>query len=284
MISLDYGQDDGSEVDGIRMYKAQRPGRRNPGPALRAPADDEDVARDEARERGHLLPAHLVGHHRAHGRVLPLPRQAVDLRRARPTWTFQPGQEEIILTRDKYIFRWGLRRVDEIVAQHPAQQINIRRNYGREGTLIPSTYVPPAGAATTARATPCGSRDGESKRPELLVEIARRMPGIRVVMVGGPESGARERRYIGRARSGEKRAEPGARGLRPVPEIDRWFDGARVLINTSKFEGFPNTFLQRGHAGSRRYRCWIPGRSRTACRSPRLRRASRTARRLRGAS
>ena len=34
------------------------------------------------------------------------------------------------------------------------------------------------------------------------------------------------------------------KGFLPLEEVERWYDQGRVLVNTSFYEGMPNTFLQ----------------------------------------
>jgi glycosyltransferase involved in cell wall biosynthesis len=245
MISLDYGQAEPSEVDGIRMFKAHRPDEGMPVVRFVHPRMTKmwramkRVDADIYYQRTSSVTTALMAVFCRHYRKRSIYAGASDM-------DFIPGHEEIELARDKWIFQFGLKRVDEVVVQHTGQQRNFRRNYGREATLIPSCYVPPAGARPDRSGYALWvARMGESKRPELLVEIARRMPGQRVVMVGGPEGG-RAGEALHRAVREAAATVPNLDllGFVPYAEIDRWFDGARIVINTSKFEGFPNTFLQ----------------------------------------
>jgi glycosyltransferase involved in cell wall biosynthesis len=250
LISLDYGQEEPSEVDGIRMYKAHRPDEGIPVVRFVHPRMTKmwramkRVNADIYYQRtSSVVTALLALFCRRHGKR-SIYAGASDM-------DFVPGQEEIALLRDKLIFRFGLRRVDHVVVQHAGQQRTCRSNYGREATLIPSCYAPPA----SARADRQGhvlwvARMGKSKRPELAVEIARRLAGHRVVMVGGPEGG-RSGDAVYRAVREAASGVPNLRlaGFVPYAQVDRYFDGARVLLNTSKFEGFPNTFLQAWSRG-----------------------------------
>jgi glycosyltransferase involved in cell wall biosynthesis len=157
---------------------------------------------------------------------------------------FVPGKEEIGLARDRAIYRYGLRRVDRIVVQNPVQQRECKRIYGRDTTLIRSCHVPPPGAKHDRRGYVLWvARMGPSKRVEVAVEIARRLPQYRFVVVGGPgEGGAAQFEALQRQAGMLGNVE--LMGFVPFAEIDAYFDRARVLLNTSTFEGFPNTFLQ----------------------------------------
>jgi glycosyltransferase involved in cell wall biosynthesis len=245
MVCLDFGQPEPSVVDGITVYKAHRPDEGIPvlrfvhprmtavWRALRRVNADVYYNRTSS-----VVTALMAVFCRCYGKR-SIYAGASDM-------DFIPGDEEIQLTRDKWIFQFGLKRIDEVVVQNACQRRNFRRNYGREATLIPSTYVPPP----DARADRAGhvlwvARMGPSKRPELAVQIAKRLAGHRVVMVGGPDSG-REGEALYRRVAEAARDVPNLTlaGFVPYAHIDRYFDGARLLLNTSEFEGFPNTFLQ----------------------------------------
>jgi glycosyltransferase involved in cell wall biosynthesis len=77
------------------------------------------------------------------------------------------------------------------------------------------------------------------KRPELLIEMARRMPQHRFMLVGGSDPGERGQAYAQAVRAAAA-ALPNVRvqGFTPFEQADRLFDGARVVVNTSEYEGF----------------------------------------------
>jgi glycosyltransferase involved in cell wall biosynthesis len=63
------------------------------------------------------------------------------------------------------------------------------------------------------------------------------------VLIGGPRAGDRGFFDAIRARAA---ALPNLEmtGFLPLAQVEPWFDRARVLVNTSTYEGMPNTFLQ----------------------------------------
>jgi len=71
------------------------------------------------------------------------------------------------------------------------------------------------------------------------------MPHLRFVVVGGPD-GEPASEKLAREMREAAAIVPNIdyRGFLPFNAADRLFDGARVLLNTSLYEGFPNTFLQ----------------------------------------
>jgi glycosyltransferase involved in cell wall biosynthesis len=245
MICYDYGQPDKSEVEGVTVYTMHKPDEGIPIVRFLHPRltslwraltrVDADVyyQRTAAAYTG-FLAAFCARHAR---RSIYAGASDVD---------FVPGKQDIRYARDRMIFEWGLARVDRIIAQHALQQRTLKENYGRDSTVIPSCYVPPAGAradrngyilwAATVR---------PSKQPEVILEMARRLPQYPFVVLGGPDPGKREQQYYESIREA---ARPLANvrfvGFVPFAEVEPHFNGARIFVNTSRYEGFPNTFLQ----------------------------------------
>jgi glycosyltransferase involved in cell wall biosynthesis len=246
MITLDHGQPEGTCVEGVVCRKAHAPAAGVPvlrffHPRLsslwralgRVDADIYYVRSSS------MLAGVVAAFCRRHGRKW-IYAGASDT-------DFLPGRQRIRYARDRWLFEYGLRRADAIVVQNRSQQSSCLVHYGREATLIQSCYAAPAGAAADrSGAILWVSNIREVKQPELCLELARRMPHRRFVMIGGPEgSGAASLSHF-RAVESEARALPNVTflGFLPLARAEAHFDRARVFLNTSRHEGFPNTFLQ----------------------------------------
>jgi glycosyltransferase involved in cell wall biosynthesis len=86
------------------------------------------------------------------------------------------------------------------------------------------------------------------KRPQLLLELAARLPHRSFVMVGGPVLGE-EALFERMRREAAGFANVEFAGFLPLAQVERRFDTARVFVNTSEHEGMPNTFLQAWSRG-----------------------------------
>lgn len=251
MICLDHGQPDRAVVRGVTVHKAYSPDAGLPvvrfvfprmtrlWEALKRVGADVYYQRTSA-----VATAATAAFCRRYGRYA-IYAGASDV-------DFVPGEQDIEYARDRKLFEWGLKRVDRVLVQNEAQRESLWRHYGIEGALVPNCYAPPPGARAT--------RHGDyvlwvatvrpSKRPELMLELARRMPGRRFVMIGGADPGRKaEEYYRGIAEAAAAIPNVDFKGFLPFAEAERWFDGARVLVNTSLYEGFPNTFLQAWSRG-----------------------------------
>ena len=246
MICLDYGQPDATLVDGVTVHKAHRPGGGVPVLRFLHPRlttmwrvlrkADADIY--YCRAAG-MLAGVVAEFCRWHGRR--------SIYAGASNMDFVRGEGgQIRYARDRWLYRRGLARVDRIVAQSEVQRSTCRATYGRDAVVIPSCYDPPESRGGPRVPGECVLWVGTiraGKRPELFLELAARLPQRRFVMVGGPgrdEAALFER--IRRSAAGLANVE--FTGFVPLAQVESRFDAARVLVNTSHFEGLPNTFLQ----------------------------------------
>jgi glycosyltransferase involved in cell wall biosynthesis len=247
LVCLDFGQPPRAVVDGITVHKTFRPGEGIPvlrffHPRLTAVwralrAANADIYYQRSAD---VLTAIIAEYCRRHGKR-SVYAGASDM-------DFRPGRQQMRYARDRWLFTRALSRVDRVVVQNPRQLADCREHYGRDATLIPSCYQPPRDARP-------GQGDAvlwvgtvhDYKRPEMVLELARRLPRRRFIVVGGPAApGERLREgYFETIRDAAARL-PNVefKGFLPLPEVERCFDRGRVLVNTSVYEGMPNTFLQ----------------------------------------
>jgi glycosyltransferase involved in cell wall biosynthesis len=243
LVTLDYGQPDGVLIDGVTVHKAFTPDGGLPVlrflhprmssmlRALRAADADVYYYRSTAMWAGVM--AEFA---RRHGRC--------SIYAGASDRDFAPDTGgQVRYARDRWLFRHAMRTVDAIVVQNLQQQEACRATYGRNSVYIPSCYQLPAASRPFQddRVLWVGTIQPH-KRPELLLELARRLPQRRFVMIGGP--GAHPELYESIRRQAAALPNLEFKGFLPLAAVEPWFDRARVHVLTSRFEGMPNVCLQ----------------------------------------
>lgn len=145
--------------------------------------------------------------------------------------------------RDRWLYRHGLRRSHAILVQSEQQARALRDHFGLPSRVAGMLVEPGAPAArrdidllwvANVRAVKC---------PDRMLALARALPAARTHIAGGmlPGEEALYRRI--------EQAAAGVAGLRfhgrlAYRATKALFGRARLLVNTSDLEGFPNTYLQ----------------------------------------
>jgi glycosyltransferase involved in cell wall biosynthesis len=160
----------------------------------------------------------------------------------------EKSHARIRLWRDRRLFEYGLRRADLIAVQTQVQSQMLRDHHALDSRLVNMLVEEPRGSEVPVEKdidVLWLSNFRALKRPELVLELARQLPHVNFVLAGGAMPYASGRTYYDDVKAMAAQlpnvATPGA--IR-YSESGHWFDRARIFLNTSSIEGFPNTFLQ----------------------------------------
>ena len=91
-----------------------------------------------------------------------------------------------------------------------------------------------------------GKSDEKVKRPSLVIELARRMPEFQFVVILNT---VHVKTHLETLRLAGELSNVTLIEQVPFEEIEGYFADARIHLNTSAFEGFPNTYLQAAKYG-----------------------------------
>lgn len=160
------------------------------------------------------------------------------------------------LRHEKIFYRYGLRRADRVIAQTNIQQRLFRENFGIEAVVIPNCG-PDWGAEGSAEMRPKVppkrllwiGRWIKSKRLEMLLEIAERKSNIEFDIIGDIKTGCDPSYKHDLQRRARLLSNVHVHGRVRRTEIRRFYMNAGALICTSLFEGFPNTFVEAWSCG-----------------------------------
>ena len=155
-----------------------------------------------------------------------------------------PGKQLIRYWRDRKIYEYGLRNADLIVAQSEQQRTLLRQNYGLKSEVLDMAVEMPGGSPPEKDIDVLWvSNFRPVKRPEVVLDLARRLPQVKFVVAGGALPGA-EDYYRTVRQAASQLPNVTCPGAVPYAEVGTLFSRARIFLNTSQIEGFPNTFLQ----------------------------------------
>jgi glycosyltransferase involved in cell wall biosynthesis len=143
--------------------------------------------------------------------------------------------------------RAALAAADAIIAQTDWQAERVRRATGRIAAVVPS----PIDLENNTGAAPSSSIDvlwigktDDIKRPGLALDVARLCPELRFHVIAN-----RTNEKVWSELASNTPENVNLVSHVPYEDIGALFRGARILLNTSAFEGFPNAFLQAGKYG-----------------------------------
>ena len=150
---------------------------------------------------------------------------------------------------DRQLIDCGARHAGGVIVQTREQAALLSSRFGRHDAMqIPNFHPAPAavGPKPADRVTICWIANvKELKRPELFLKLAddlRDRADLEFVMLGSRQMGDAPWSQFERLASGTGNVT--YLGHRPQSEVNALLDRAHLLVNTSTYEGFPNTFIQ----------------------------------------
>jgi glycosyltransferase involved in cell wall biosynthesis len=154
--------------------------------------------------------------------------------------------------RKKYLAGWlyemGLKKADVVIAQNEDHNKLLKINYGKEAVVIKNSFnIAEKNGDIQRKFILWVSNSRSQKRPEIFLKLAKDFPDENFVMIM-PKSDIRLWKRIYSQISLIENLE----FIEKVPfnKIDKYFNEAKVFVNTSLYEGFPNTFIQAAMYGT----------------------------------
>ncbi len=132
-----------------------------------------------------------------------------------------------------------------VIVQSQYQKDLLKQDYRRDGLIIKNAFPQTSPDSITKADPPIVlwvATIREVKQPRLFLELADLMPGVRFQMIGGLGTDQSINQMVKRHAARSDNLE--YVGFVPFDEIDDYYKKASILVNTSKYEGFSNAFIQ----------------------------------------
>lgn len=141
------------------------------------------------------------------------------------------------------LYHFGLKRADLVISQTNHQAQLLQQNFQKNARVIKSIcHIIPPPQKTEDKFILWVGRCRDCKRPDLFIKITDFFPQEKFVMITNPGTDYiynQTIKSIGQNKTNLRYLN----GLH-FTQVNDYYTQAKVLVNTSDFEGFPNTFLE----------------------------------------
>ncbi|RJP30636.1 MAG: glycosyltransferase [Candidatus Omnitrophota bacterium] len=143
-------------------------------------------------------------------------------------------------------FQWALHHAHQIICQTETQKNLLQRTEQLKAQVIPNVIplFPPSSAPRDEIIWV--GQAVEWKQPELFLRLALTLPNHNFTMIVMPRDLAYLERLVEKTRNV---SNLGFENSAPYQEMPACYENAKLLVNTSRFEGFPYSFTQALAAG-----------------------------------
>jgi len=254
MLTWDEGQDDGIDVDGVRVFKMCRKEAGLKGLRFLYPKWTS-LCRAMRRANADIYYYNCGD--------LGLGQIAMWCRRHRRKCVYSVASDPacdrrlpaLKPLRERVLYRYGLKHSDAVIVQTRRQQQMLREGFGIEPTIIPMPCEAPGNnddilPERTLEESPhvlWVGRISEEKRFAWLLDVAERCPQITFHVAGASNNDS----DYALAQMERAAGIPNVKmhGRVPHSEIAKYYRRSSVLCCTSAYEGFPNSFLEAWSLG-----------------------------------
>jgi len=147
---------------------------------------------------------------------------------------------------NKLVFRFGVKHSSLVLCQTSNQKKLLKKSIGKNGivlkNLYPITNTPNNHDSNPKPKALWVGRIKDIKRPELFLELAKRIPEYEFLMIGGPTLDIEYYNKIKNEASKIKNLK--FLGSVQHKQMNSYYQKSSVCVNTSVSEGFPNTYLE----------------------------------------
>ncbi|MCL4779473.1 MAG: glycosyltransferase family 4 protein [Gammaproteobacteria bacterium] len=248
-VTLDHGQPDGEMIQGCRVYKAYKPHAGLPGLRFIFPRWT-GVWSALRRVNADIYYTRAAGFMPGMLALLRLVQPLRYVYAAAHDFDFTHDKVQIAFARDRWLFRFGLRRADAVIVQTEVQRSLLKANYGRDSVLIANFLdAEPVDLPEASRTRVLWvGKHRAIKRPLMFARLARALPELSFTMIG-PHFQDDSALYDEVREAARTLPNLEILGFQPLQETEKHFDRASVFVSTSEKEGFPNVFLQAMRRG-----------------------------------